>query len=120
MKHYEYALIIDDDTDLCLLLENILKDMIPHIKFAHSIESGQKLLMKLKPDVIFLDNNLPDGLAVTRIKEIRALSPDSLIIIITASAFSHEQSIRDGADVLLEKPFNYSNIFTALSMAKAS
>jgi len=115
MKHYEYAVIIDDDTDLCLLLKAILKDLIPHIKFAHSIESGQKLLTQLKPDVIFLDNNLPDGQGVNRIQEIKSKSPGSLLVIITASTFSREQSIINGADLFLEKPFTYSNIYTALN-----
>ena len=115
MKNYEYALIIDDDTDLCLLLKAILKDLIPHIKFAHSIESGKKLLAQVKPDVIFLDNNLPDGQGVSRIEEIKSKSPGSLLVIITASTFSREQSLKSGADLFLEKPFTYSNIFTALN-----
>ena len=114
MRHYENAVIIDDDTDLCLLLKAILKDIIPQIKFAHSIESGQKLLTQLKPDVIFLDNNLPDGQGVNRIEEIKSKSPHSLLIVITASAFSRDQSIKNGADLFVEKPFTYSNIFTAL------
>jgi DNA-binding NtrC family response regulator len=114
MKNFEYALIIDDDTDLCLLLKIILKDMIPHVKFAHSIESGQRLLVQLKPDVIFLDNNLPDGQGVSRIQEIKSKSPGSLLVIITAAGFSREQSLKNGADLFLEKPFIYSNIFSAL------
>jgi DNA-binding NtrC family response regulator len=115
MRNYENALIIDDDTDLCLLLKVILKDLIPHVKFAHSIESGQRLLTQLKPDIIFLDNNLPDGQGVSRIKEIKSKSPGSLLIIITAAGFSREQSFKEGADLFLEKPFTYSNIFTALN-----
>jgi CheY-like chemotaxis protein len=97
------------------LLKAILKDLIPHIKFAHSIESGQKLLAQLKPDVIFLDNNLPDGQGVNRIREIKSRSPGSLLVIITASAFSREQSLKNGADLFLEKPFTYFNIFKALN-----
>ena len=120
MKNYEYAVIIDDDTDLCLLLKAILKDLIPHIKFAHSIESGQKLLSQFKPDIIFLDNNLPDGQGVSRIEEIKSKSPGSLLIIITASAFSREQSLKNGADLFVEKPFTYSNIFKALSSLGAN
>ena len=119
MKNYEYALIIDDDTDLCLLLKVILKDMVAHIKFAHSIESGQRLLNLLKPDVIFLDNNLPDGQGVSRIKDIKSQSPGSLLVIITAAGFSREQSFREGADLVLEKPLTYAHIFNALNKVKA-
>ena len=115
MKNYEYALIIDDDTDLCLLMKAILKDMIAHIKFAHSIESGEKILASLKPDIIFLDNNLPDGQGIAQIKEIKAKSPNSLLVIITAAGFAREQSLMNGADQFLEKPLTYSNIYAALN-----
>ena len=115
MKHYENALIIDDDTDLCLLLKAILKDLIPHIKFAQSIESGQKLLAQMKADVIFLDNNLPDGQGVNRISDIKAKAPGSLVIVITAANFAREESLKNGADMFVEKPFTYSNIQSALN-----
>ena len=118
MRNYEYALIIDDDTDLCMLLKAILKDVIPHIKFAHSIESGQRLLTQLKPDVIFLDNNLPDGQGISRIKEIKSKYPGALLVVITAGGFSREQSLKNGADLFLEKPLTYSNIYGALATAK--
>ena len=120
MKNFEYALIIDDDADLCNLLKDILKDIIPHVKFAHSIESGQKLLNQLHPDVIFLDNNLPDGQGVNRIQEIKSKYPGALLVIITAAGFSREQSLKNGADLFLEKPFTYSCIYGALNGAKAS
>ncbi len=77
MRNFEYALIIDDEVDLCVLLNAILKDIIPHIKFAHSIESGERLLMQLHPYVIFLDNNLPEGQGINRIREIKSISPES-------------------------------------------
>lgn len=120
MRSFESALIIDDDTDLCILLKAILKDIIPHIKFAHSIESGERLLALLHPDVIFLDNNLPDGQGVSSIKEIKSMSPGAIVVMITAAGFTREQSLKNGADLFLEKPLSFSDIYSALKSAKAT
>ncbi len=54
--------IIDDETDFCLLMKNyfIRKNFEVHI--FHTLEEGMKNLDLIKPDILFLDNNLPDGL----------------------------------------------------------
>lgn len=80
------ALIIDDDRDLCLLLKVILNDFIADVQFAQSIESGIKLFGELRPDVVFVDNNLPDGQGVNLISDFKALEPSCRIIFITANS----------------------------------
>ena len=115
LKTYHQALIIDDEPELCTLLKAILTDFIPDVKYAHSIESAEKFLMQLKPDVIFLDNNLPDGQGLNCIAEIKRFSPEARLIIITASDISKESVIQRGGDDLLEKPLNNANILKALT-----
>ena len=117
MKTFHHALIIDDDPDLCLLLKDILNDTIPVVKFAHSIESGEQLLNDLHPDIIFLDNNLPDGQGVNYIKEIKSISSNAFLVIITAADHSREQAISYGADVFIEKPLTPDNINAALTVS---
>lgn len=108
------VVIIDDDYDLCLLLKNILEDSTVTVKFVHSIKTAKQLLAALKADIIFLDNNLPDGQGIDYIKEIKLISPQALLIIITAEDYSKDKAIRDGADIFLEKPLIPSNIRGAL------
>lgn len=117
VKTYHQALIIDDEPDLCELLKVLLADTIPDVKYAHSIESAEKFLTSLKPDVIFLDNNLPDGQGLNYIHEIRKFSPESRLIVITASDISREKVIEQGGDELLEKPLSAANIQKALMAA---
>lgn len=115
MKTYNHALIIDDDTDLCLLLKVILNTTIPDVKMAHSIESGEKFLKHSKPDVIFLDNSLPDGQGLDYIKEIKTISPASRLIIITANDNTRDEAIGNGADFFLDKPLTALKIQEALN-----
>lgn len=116
MKTYRHALIIDDDTDLCLLLKVILNTSIPDVKLAHSIESGEKLLKHSRPDVIFLDNSLPDGQGLNYIKEIKSISPESRLIIITANDNTRDEAMLNGADFFLDKPLTPAKIQEALNL----
>jgi len=58
----ERVLIIDDETDFCLLMKNYFIRKNYEVHIFHTLEEGMKNMEKIKPDIIFLDNNLPDGL----------------------------------------------------------
>ncbi|WEK33470.1 MAG: response regulator [Candidatus Pseudobacter hemicellulosilyticus] len=55
-------LIIDDEPDLCLLLKAYFskKDYEVHVR--HTLREGVSEMQALQPDILFLDNNLPDGI----------------------------------------------------------
>lgn len=118
MKKYNKALIVDDDVDLCLTLKSVLATTIPNVQIAHTLELGKKILPEFKPEVIFLDNNLPDGQGVNLIKEIRDCSPSSFVIFITAIDNTKDKAIESGVDVFLEKPLTYSSVLKALGNLK--
>jgi DNA-binding response OmpR family regulator len=117
VKTFKSALIIDDDRDLCMLLKTILNSTIPDVWVTQTLESGKKLFSELKPDVVFLDNNLPDGHGVDSITELKATVPASMLVIITAMDNSREKSLADGADVFLQKPLTVSSIQYLLNSA---
>jgi two-component system OmpR family response regulator len=56
------VLIIDDEIDFCLLLKAYLTRHSYEVFYAHTLASGVEQAKKISPDIIFLDNNLPDGL----------------------------------------------------------
>ena len=116
MKTYNTALIIDDDQDLCLTLKSVLNRTIPSIHFAHTIAQGKKSFKAISPDVIFLDNNLPDGQGLHIIKELRQERPLATIILISALDITKNKAIEYGANSFLEKPFTMASIFDALRL----
>jgi len=61
MNNMKKILIIDDEKDFGLLLKDFLTKKY-EVYLSHTIEDGMKTLEEIKPDYIFLDNNLPDGL----------------------------------------------------------
>jgi two-component system OmpR family response regulator len=114
VKKYKSALIIDDDSDICIMLKSVLSNVIDSVQFTHTLASGKKMLSGLQPDIVFLDNNLPDGQGINVVNEIKDTSPSSLVIFITASRSSGNKALETGADAFLEKPLTYSSIFEVL------
>ncbi len=61
MYQKKVVLIIDDEVDLCLLLKTYLNRRNYEVYYSHTLKEGMKQFNLLIPDILFLDNNLPDG-----------------------------------------------------------
>ncbi len=105
------VLIIDDDDDLCRILTTILQKKLP-VHVEHTLKSAETYLTNVKPVIILLDNNLPDGTGVTSIKDILELYPDIKIVLMTAdiSEGLKEKALHEGAVSFISKPFRASYI----------
>lgn len=58
------TLLLDDDQQILLLLENLLQKQAPNLEIigkAKTVKDGIELIDQLKPDLIFLDIEFPDG-----------------------------------------------------------
>ena len=101
------ALIVDDEKDICYLLNNILKQKNIQSELAGSIAEADKLIEKQTPSVIFLDNHLPDGLGIDNIGRIKSSHPEIKIIMITAhdNPAERQKAYQQGVDAFISKPF---------------
>jgi two-component system LytT family response regulator len=64
MTHKIRAVIVDDIEDARLLLKQDLKEGFDNVEIvgeADGVVSGAKLIAKTKPDLVFLDIEMPDG-----------------------------------------------------------
>jgi DNA-binding NtrC family response regulator len=55
-------LVIDDEEDFGFLMKSFFTPKNFDVYIALTLGDGMRILNEEKPDVIFLDNNLPDGL----------------------------------------------------------
>lgn len=117
MADFTKALIIDDDTDLCMMLTSMVNMLVPQVKSAQTLRQGKQMVAEFKPDVIFLDNNLPDGHGLDAIEDIRQALPEAFIVFITAMDAHHDEALAKGADLFLAKPFTYNSIQSALGIS---
>jgi len=56
------VLIIDDEADFGLLLKNYFLQKDYEVYLSNTLREGLKQAAEIRPQIIFLDNNLPDGL----------------------------------------------------------
>lgn len=100
-------LIIEDEGDICLLLNIILKNNELDLDHVNTIAKAKEYLKEEKPSVILLDNKLPDGRGLDFISYIRENYPEIKIVMITGdlAASAEELALSQGADIFLEKPF---------------
>lgn len=54
-------LIVDDEKDFCLIMKSYFNTKGFEVHLAFTLQDGLNLIKKEKPDILFLDNNLPDG-----------------------------------------------------------
>ena len=105
-------LIVDDDPQICDLVQGYLKQHGYKIFVAYDGQQMQRQLKKANMDLIILDVMLPgeDGLALCR-----KLRETSSVSIIMLSAVGDETDrvvgLEMGADDYLAKPFNMRELF---------
>ena len=106
------VLIIDDEEELCMLMELVLEREHFLAQSIHVLENSLTLIQQLKPDYIFLDNHLPDGKGINFIKKMIAAYPQVKIVMMTAHNERQltEKALEEGASYFLHKPFNRNNI----------
>jgi two-component system, response regulator, stage 0 sporulation protein F len=106
------ALIIDDDEDVCFLLVKALAVQKINAATAHTLQQAVHCLQEVKPDLILLDNNLPDGSGIEFLHHIRSFNPEARVIMITADTKIgiREQALKGGVDRFLPKPFDLTTI----------
>lgn len=110
-------LIIEDEGDICFLLNVILKDKQVDIEHVNTLSQAKVFLSEKQPALVFLDNSLPDGRGTDFIEYIKINHPDAKVILITAynSATEKERAIKNGADLFLEKPFTKEQVYDAVN-----
>ena len=106
----ERVLIIDDETDFCLLMKNYLVRKNYEVHISHTLGEGMKNLEKIKPDIIFLDNNLPDGLGWEKTEYISQHFPNTRINLISAYQYDHSISDKLTSVRIWEKPISLKDL----------
>lgn len=97
-------LIIDDEIDLSLLLKSYFIRKNNEVTLAHSLSEGLRLLPEFQPDVLVLDNNLPDGVGWKEAPNIARAHPSVFIYLVSAYHPSRPEMPLNARFKILEKP----------------
>ena len=111
MKDKISVLIVEDEEDMALLLRAQLGERY-QTTVVQTLRDATSFLRDNRPDVVLLDNNLPDGLGLYFLPTIFACSGKSAVIMMSAlrSSAIEKEAIEQGALAFLKKPFKMADV----------
>lgn len=104
-------LVIDDEEGICELFKSAFEGVYQVIT-SNQINEGKEKAKEGKPELIFLDNNLPDGRGIEIIKELQLLAPHTPLVMITGQGDVElaERAMDLGAHDYITKPFDVNKL----------
>ncbi len=112
-------LIIDDDVALCRSMQIQLESEGHSVDVVHNGADGLSHIDSAKPDLLFLDLNLPDTTGLHVLRKLQDKKCESVIIMITGvqDAKSTIEAIRSGAFDYIRKPLDLDAVLLAIEKA---
>lgn len=104
-------LIIDDECDLCDIVKVMLTKDNYQVDCAHNLkEAADKILQN--PEIILLDNNLPDGSGLDMLEQHPELLLLCKVIMMTADPrySTKKRAAAIGLSHFIQKPFSINSI----------
>lgn len=122
MPLVNHIILADDDTDHGTLFERILKGVDPSKTLSVVTDGGElmHLLAQVKPEILFLDLNMPGRNGIECLQEIRRTEhlKDLKVVVYSSSSrmFDIRQSYLHKADLYMVKPFHTEHLRNALDI----
>src|SRR5690349_2533069 len=112
MAKNKKVFVFDDNTDILELCTIILEDAGYDIKTSSTSNNIIDQVMAYTPDIIFMDNWLPDvgGIDATRTLKAHAVLKDIPVIYFSANNDVKSLADQAGADGYLSKPFDIEEL----------
>ncbi len=114
-----HVLVVDDDAAVRKACVAIAEGMGCSVMGAEGVARGRAILKHQKIDVLLLDLKLPDGEGLELLEQVKALYPQTAVVVMTAFATvaSAVEAMRIGARDYLTKPFALEELTTVLERA---
>ena len=116
-NHPNRILIIDDEKELCSILNEYLTEEGYIVDYSHDGQTGIEMIKSKQPDIIILDHRMPgwDGSLV--LKKVREFSS---VPILCVSAISDQKIVDDclslGANAYICKPVKLDDLLQTIRL----
>lgn len=108
-------LIIDDETDYCMIMSSYFTEKNYEVHVGYTLKEGLELLEGIKPDILFLDNNLPDGQGWGHVDDIISKHPSLRIHLISAYHHKGDNLTNKPNVTIWEKPISLHHLDKAFT-----
>ena len=103
-------LIIDDEEDFCLLMKMYFLRINCAVQTSYTLKKGLEMIDKYEPDILFLDNNLPDGQGWMCVNDIMQKWSNIQIHLISAFQPKTDHIIKPANLKVWEKPITLEEL----------
>src|SRR6056300_1091863 len=112
------TLIVEDSSTLCAIYQAYLDGTGLDVYTVETFGDALRALDSLKPELILLDIELPDGNGLDLLAETVTMKPRPAVVVMTGHGIEYaEQAMERGADDFLGKPFDASRLRVTLTNA---
>lgn len=114
------VLIVDDNDMTRTLLRGLLvAEGYQFVGEANNGEVGLDMALRLNPDIVCLDVNMPRTDGLTVLKQLREKAPEMTVVMVTGSTEREtvQAAIAGGAAGYIVKPFNSAKVLAAMEAA---
>ena len=101
-------LVVDDEPGVCHTIAKAFSYIGFSVSTATTAGKAMQSFRKERPKIVFLDLIMPDGDGAGILRQMKAIDPGVIVIVVTAK---REEKVRDellslGADEFIRKPFS--------------
>jgi DNA-binding response OmpR family regulator len=112
-------LVVEDEPDIARLLRHIFDPARYTLTWVGDLSTAQaRIRVKPPPDLVLLDEGLPDGSGLELCRELKDRWPALPVLLVTALPRSSilEEALAAGADTFIAKPFDPDEILAAAEL----
>lgn len=108
-------LVVDDEPAIRHAIVRAFAELT--VLEADTAEAGLAAVRERYPDLVLVDNRLPDGQGIDLIARIRAIDPDLPVVLLTGHGSTDlaVEALKHGAVDYIEKPFKIERLRTTVS-----
>jgi two-component system response regulator AtoC len=106
------TLLVDDDRTFASLAAAALQREGLPVTVAHSLHAARNAIVQAPPELVIVDRRLPDGDGLALLAELKAASPSTIVVVVTAygDVASAVEAVRAGAADYVVKPVELSDL----------
>jgi DNA-binding response OmpR family regulator len=110
MSEQHKILYVEDNPDLLRLTREMLERRNYAVTTAATLAEAREQVALAPPDIILLDNNLPDGMGIDFLRELRKTSKIPVIMVTSLSGAAQMEALEAGCDDYVRKPYDRNDL----------